>query len=100
MRIIAESYPVTRHDHYSLCHCTRAGCTLPTEDAVDQIDLSEILQVTSPEMRAGLQPWYLFRGLAPFLVPSHPEMVAAFVGLITGHMVLKNVQERSCSLLN
>lgn len=57
---------------------------MPTEDAVDQIELFETLQVTSSEMRAGLQPWELFRCLAPLLVPSHLETVAAFVGLIIG----------------
>lgn len=70
---------------------------LPTEDAADQIDHSEILQVTSPEKRAGLQPWELPRNLAP-LWCHHPEMaaafaelIAAFAELIAGHMILKNL---------
>lgn len=42
---------------------------MPTEDAADQRDHSEILQVTSPEKRAGLQPWELFRNLAPLWCP-------------------------------
>lgn len=73
---------------------------MPTEDAVDQIDLSEILQVTSPEMRAGLQPWELLKGLAPLLVPSHPEMAVAFVGLIVGHIILKNLQEEDLAVFS
>lgn len=42
----------------------------------------------------------LFGGLAPFLVPSHLEMAAGFVELIIGHVILKNLQEGSFSLLN
>lgn len=48
---------------------------MPTEDAEDQIDHSEILQVTSPEKKIlqvtspGFQPWELFRNLAPLWCP-------------------------------
>lgn len=73
---------------------------MPIEDAVDQIDLSEILQVTSPEMRAGLQPRELPKGLALLLVHSHPEIAVAFVGLIMGHMILKNLQEEDLAVFS
>lgn len=64
---------------------------MPTEDAADQIDHSEILQVTSPEKSAGLQPWELLRNLA-LLWCHHLETAAAFAELIAGHMILKNLR--------